>query len=182
VQVVLSERITAVYARNFIAHPTRKKRIGEETAEYSVTTEDGGMVFFETESGIQGSVLVSQVSAGYKNQLQISVDCEKYSMQWNQEQSDRLTIGSREYGVTQIFAAPDAVDKSISRYATLPSGHPVGWADAFTNGIREFYDSLLQGSYKVLPHSYSDFANGTYIMKIVEVCLKSNITQKWERV
>ncbi|KAA6329832.1 1 5-anhydro-D-fructose reductase [termite gut metagenome] len=181
-QVILGEKIVAVYARNFIVHPARKKRDGKEVTEYPVNTEDGGLILFETESGIQGSVVVSQVSAGYKNQLQISVDCEKYSMRWNQQQSDRLIIGSRENGETQVFAAPDAVDGSVSRYATLPSGHPVGWADAFTNGIREFYNALLQNSYQTQTHTYSDFDNGTYVMKIVEACLKSNTNQRWEKV
>jgi len=182
-QVVLGEKVTAVFAQNFIAHPVRKRKEGSLWVEYPVETEDGGMIFFETESGIRGSVLISQVSAGYKNQLFISVDCEKYSMRWNQEQSDRLLIGTRESGVTELFAAPDAVDEKASRYAALPSGHPVGWADAFTNGIREFYRSLFDGSYKnTNPPPYSDFENATYIMKIVEACMKSNRSGKWEKI
>ncbi|MDL2322810.1 hypothetical protein LJC52_02375, partial [Bacteroidales bacterium OttesenSCG-928-A17] len=111
-----------------------------------------------------------------------SVDCEKYSMRWNQEQSDRLVIGSRENGVTELYAGPNTVDPSISRYATLPPGHPVGWADAFTNGIREFYRSVFDGSYKENAPVYSDFENGTYIMKIVDACLKSSGSGKWETV
>ncbi|KAA6333236.1 Glucose-6-phosphate 3-dehydrogenase [termite gut metagenome] len=181
-QVVLNDKVMTVCAKNFIAHPTRKRKVGKEITEYPVNTEDGGVILFETEGGVQGSVVISEVSGGYKNQLQISVDCEKYSMRWDQQQSDRLIIGSRENGETQLFAAPDAVDGSVSRYATLPSGHPMGWADAFTNGIREFYNSLFQKSYKSKSLSYSDFDNGTYIMKIVEACLKSNKSQKWEKV
>jgi predicted dehydrogenase len=182
VQVVTGKKVQSVYAQNFIAHPVRKKIIGEKTVNYPVETEDGGMILFEMEDGVKGSVLISQVSAGYKNQLLLSVDCEKYSMRWNQEQSDRLIIGTRESGVQEIFASPDAVDKSASRYATLPSGHPVGWADAFTNGIKEFYRSIFQNTYKEQTKSYADFENGTYIMKIVDACMKSNQSGKWEIV
>ncbi|GHV60336.1 dehydrogenase [Bacteroidia bacterium] len=181
-QVVTGKKVTAVYAQNFIAHPVRKKPVQGQWVEYPVETEDGGMIFFELEEGVRGSVLISQVSAGYKNQLFISVDCEKYSMRWNQEQSDRLIIGARESGVTEHFAAPDAVDKTVQRYATLPAGHPVGWADAFTNGIRELYRSLFYQSYKNNNLAYSDFENGTYIMKIVEACMKSHQSGKWEKV
>jgi predicted dehydrogenase len=180
VQVITGKKVAAVYAQNFIAHPVRKKTIEGKTVDYPVETEDGGMIFFEMEDGVRGSVLISQVSAGYKNQLFVSVDCEKYSMRWNQEQSDRLLIGTRESGVSELFASSDAVDEQVKRYATLPSGHPVGWADAFTNGIREFYRSIFDHS----PDnpSYSDFENGTDIMKIVDACLRSNQSGKWEKV
>jgi predicted dehydrogenase len=182
VQVVAGKKVTAVYAQNFIAHPVRKKSVEGKWVEYPVETEDGGMILFEMEGGIRGSVLISQVSAGYKNQLFLSVDCEKYSMRWNQEQPDRLLIGTRSSGIVERFAAPDAVDDDVRRYATLPSGHPVGWADAFTGGIREFYRSLLDRSYKNAVPAYSDFENGTYIMKIVDACMKSHQSGKWEKV
>jgi len=181
-QVIAGKKIVSVYARNFITHPVRKKTIDGKLIEYPVDTEDGGMILFEMEDGTQGTTLISQVSAGYKNHLFISVDCEKYSMRWNQEQSDRLIIGDRENGEIQRFASADTVDNSISRYATLPTGHPVGWADAFTNGIREFYNSVFHGTYKNGNTTYSDFENGTYIMRIVEACLKSSKTGEWEKV
>ena len=180
IQVITGEKVTSVYAQLLMAHP---ERINPETKQsYPVETEDGGMIFFELGNGVKGSVMVSQVSAGYKNNILFSVDCEKYSMRWNQEQSDRLLIGTRDSGITELHAAPNAVDASISRYATLPPGHPVGWADAFTNGIREFYKALVDGSYKNSNVTYSDFENGTYIMKIIDACLKSNKTGKWEKV
>lgn len=178
VQTITGKRVESVYAHNFIAHPTRKKVSGDKTEDFKVETEDGGLIIFRLEDGTQGSLVVSQISAGYKNQLLVSVDCEKYSMRWNQEQSDRLVIGTRENGLTEIFAAADAVDPSVSRYATLPSGHPVGWADAFTNGFREFYNSIFNDTYKN-GVTYSDFENATYIMKIVDACLKSSKSGSW---
>lgn len=177
VQAITGKKIVSVYSRNFITHPVRKKG----AADFKVETEDGGLIMFQMEDGTQGSLVVSQVSAGYKNQLFVSVDCEKYSMRWNQEQSDRLLIGTRENGVTEIFASADAVDPSVSRYATLPSGHPVGWADAFTNGFREFYNSIFDNSYSK-GVTYSDFENATYVMKIVDACLRSSKNDKWENV
>jgi len=179
-QVITGKKVTAVYAQLFTAHP---ERINPSTKQsYPVETEDGGMIFFELEDGVKGSVMVSQVSAGYKNNILFSVDCEKYSMRWNQEQSDRLVIGTRDSGIIEIHAAPNAVDASISRYATLPPGHPVGWADATTNGIREFYRSLFTNDYQTQMPLYSDFENGTYVMKIIEACLRSNRSNQWEKV
>lgn len=179
VQVITGKKVTSVYARNFIAHPTRKQVVDGKAVDTPIETEDGSTILFEMEDGTQGSVIVSQVSAGYKNHLLVSVDCANYSMRWDQEQSDRLHIGTREKGIQQIIAAPDAVDKSIAHYATLPSGHPAGWQDAFTNGFKEFYKSIMNNTYTNEKQTYSTFANATYIMKIVEACMKSSENKEW---
>ena len=182
VQVVTGQKVASVYARNFKAYPVRKRVNDGSESEYEVATEDGGMILFELENGVPGSVVVSQVSAGYKNSQYFSFDCSRYSMRWNQEQSDRVWIGSREGGLQEIFAAPGMVDGSINRYATLPAGHPVGWADAFANGFREFYASLSDGSYRNGKTTYADFADAAYIMRIVDACMRSNKNGKWEKV
>lgn len=173
-QVVTGQKVKSVYARNFITHP---HRLGQQ-----VDTEDGSTILFEMEDGTPGSVVVSQVSAGYKNHNAISVDCAHYSMRWNQEQSDRLQIGSREHGVQHIYPSPESVDPSILEYVTLPSGHPVGWQDAHTNGIRMFYKSLLNSSYKNETQPYSTFEDATYIMKIVEACMLSSNEKRWVEI
>ena len=182
IQFITGRKVVAVYAQNFIAYPERKKKEKGQIVSFPVETEDGGIIMFEMEGGLRGSTIVSQVSAGYKNNIFFSVDCEKYSMRWNQEQSDRLFIGTRDAGITEYYASPDAVSPEISRYATLPPGHPVGWADAFTNGIREFYRSLTEKTYLTQAPVYSDFGNAVYIMKIIDACLQSNRSGKWEKI
>jgi predicted dehydrogenase len=182
IQFITGKKVVAVYARNFIACPERKKMENGKQVSYPVETEDGGIIFFELEGGLRGSTVISQVSAGYKNNILFSVDCERYSMRWNQEQPDRLVIGTRESGVTEHFASPDGIAPEISRYATLPAGHPVGWADAFTNGIREYYRALIDRTYLTQPPVYSDFENAVYIMKIIDACLRSNKNNRWEKV
>lgn len=176
VQAVTGKKVAAVFANNFTVHP---ERIGG-TGRHAVDTEDGSLVILRFDDGTLGTVVVSQVSAGYKNNFDISLDCQRYSLRWNQEQSDRLKIGTREGGVQEIYAGAEFMDESVKRYATIPSGHPVGWADAFTNGIREFYSSLRDGSYnngETL--SYSDFASAVYVMRIVDACMESSASGKW---
>lgn len=174
VQVVTGQKIKGVYARNFIAHPFRQGQ--------KVETEDGSTILFELQDGTPGSVVVSQVSAGYKNHNAISVDCAHCSMRWNQEQSDRLMIGSREHGVQHIYPSAESVDPSIRQYVTLPSGHPVGWQDAHTNGIRMFYQSIFDNSYRNEKQPYSTFADATYIMQIIEACMLSSEEKRWVEV
>lgn len=173
VQAVTGRRIISVLANNFTVHPQR----GDG---HTVDTEDGSMVVLKFDDGTIGNVVVSQVSAGYKNNFDISLDCQNYSLRWNQEQSDRLKIGTREGGVCDTYAGPEFLADGIKRYGTIPSGHPVGWADAMTNAVKEFYASVQDGSYKdACSLSYSDFANAVYIMRIVEACMRSSDSGQW---
>ncbi|MCC8034955.1 MAG: Gfo/Idh/MocA family oxidoreductase [Rikenellaceae bacterium] len=173
VQAVTGKKIAAVHADNFTVHP-------ERGTGHRVDTEDGSVVVMKFDDGTVGNLVVSQVSAGYKNNFDISLDCQKYSLRWNQEQSDRLRIGTREEGVREIYTGEEFLANSIKRYATIPSGHPVGWADAMTNAVREFYASIQDGSYTCPQNlSYSDFANAVDIMKIVEACMESSRSGEW---
>ncbi|MCD8072334.1 MAG: Gfo/Idh/MocA family oxidoreductase [Alistipes sp.] len=176
VQAVTGKRITAVHADNFTVHP-------ERGSGHRVDTEDGSIVVIKFDDGTVGNLVVSQVSAGYKNNFDISLDCQNYSLRWNQEQSDRLRIGTREDGVREIYAGEEFLGEDIKRYATIPSGHPVGWADAMTNAVREFYSSIRDGSYRCPENlSYSDFTNAVYIMRIVEACMESSRSGEWVEV
>ena len=74
-----------------------------------------------------------------------------------------------EHGVTMAFHG-DAV-----RYATLPSGHPLGWADALRSAVREYYNDVKG----VSACNYATFADGDYIERIVEACVKSSREDKW---
>lgn len=190
VQVILNKKIVHVYAKLVTIYPVRKKPISEvETfakadkgAKYkdvSIDTEDAGFILVQFDDGTYGSLTLSQVSGGYKNALYVSVDCERYSMRWNQEEADHLILGSRELGETKIYAASGNMTGEANDYAALPGGHPVGWADALYNNINQFYQSVLSKTFLNGQQNYSTFRDALYIMKIVNACLKSNKNNTW---
>ena len=121
---------------------------------------------------------LSQVTGGHKNDLEISVDGSNYSMTWRQEEADKLWIGARPFGTIQKHAGPEMLQGDAVRYATLPSGHPVGWHDALRNGIREFYAAVRGGA----ADNYATFRDGDQVVRIVEACLKSSREKKWADV
>jgi len=65
------------------------------------------------------------------------------------------------------------------RYATLPGGHSLGWADALKSAVNSFYESILCGSFTQDLTGYATFNDGHYIMKLVEACLLSSRTKAW---
>ena len=190
-QCVLDRKIEAVWAKLITVHPTRKKPRQEvETFVHSkgeydsvtILSEDVGFIIVRFEGNLFGNLILSQVSGGHKNNLRIEVDAQRYSMQWKQENSDCLYIGTRENGTRKLQASPDTVHESIMRYATLPGGHSVAWSDALRNGIGEFYSAVRAGSYAEENRTYADFNDGLELIKLTEACILSNQIGNWVEI
>ncbi len=189
VQCITGQKIVRVFAKLITVFAARKKPSQEvETfaaarnatyTAYPVDTEDAGLILVQLQDGTLGSLTLSQISGGHKNDLAVSVDCENYSLYWEQESADRLWIGSRKDGTRLVYASPSTVSGDAQRFATLPEGHAVAWNDALTNGIREFYLAIENDTYQQQAQSYSTFQDGYDIIKIVDACLESNRTDTW---
>ena len=59
----------------------------------SVDTEDVALVMFRTAAGRDGSVVVSQISPGRKNQLRFEIAGADATLAFDQEQPDTLWVG-----------------------------------------------------------------------------------------
>lgn len=187
-EAVLGHPIVRVFAKLFTAWPTRKKPTAAletfakagagATEEVPTRTEDGGTILIEFEGGLPGSLLLSQISGGYKNDLSLCVSASNASLRWEQELPDRLFVGTQQSTET-LHCAPGAVHPEVARYATLPAGHVTAWSDALRNNIREFYTALRAGTYAAPAQSYATFHSAAHIMRIVDACLESNKTQAW---
>ena len=152
---MLGRRIKSVYANLIHLYPVRKKteeaagtfekpgRNGRQYTEIAVPSEDAAFVMAEFEDGIQGLFLISQVSAGKKNGLALTVNGTVASLTWQQERADHLFIGERENGNEDLYASVQNVGSYAAPWTALPDGHSVGWADAFCNGITSFYGLSL---------------------------------------
>lgn len=193
VQVVLDKKITEVYAKLLTVYPTRLKAEGktetfasaDTAANYTpvaIDTEDAGVIMVKFSDGTFGTVTLSQVSGGYKNALELSVDCANYSLRWEQEEADHMLVGDRTHGVTKVYASAGAMTDDANDYAGLPGGHPTGWADALKNNIKLFYDAIMTEQWRNDKQEYATFREATYIMRIVEACLKSDEENKWMTV
>lgn len=191
-EYVTSRRIVKVNAKLFKSFEKRKKyqNLGtfadvDKTSHnfdlIKVENEDGALVQVEFEGGILGSLLISQVCAGKKNGLKINISGEKYALEWQQEQADRLWIGNRDKGNEEIYADAKYVSEGAKKYATLPNGHPVGWQDALTNSIKSFYRDVEEKNYGK-EHPYATFEDANHILKVIDACFESDETGNWVKV
>lgn len=189
IQLIMDSRIEAVYAKLLTVYEQRKRPLvaaqtfaSNSDASYelvNVDTEDAGFIMLRFANGVYGNIVLSQVSGGYKNAFTISVDCAKYSLQWDQESPDRIQIGDRNVGTIKKLSAAGGNTDDANAYTSLPAGHPVGWADALTNNINLFYCAIKNGTAGKQMQEYATFEDATYIMKIVDACLESNAQDRW---
>lgn len=189
-QVVAQQKITAVNARLITAYPTRKRfeksggtfsgAAGGSFETISVKNEDEAFIMVRFEGGAHGLCRVSQVCAGRKNAMAVEVEGSRCSLAWNQERPDRLWVGRRDTPNEMVYADKKFLTGRAKELSYLPAGHPLGWQDALKNAIEAFYTAVRRE--KAGPQNYATFADGAYVMQIIDACLKSNSAGQWMEV
>jgi predicted dehydrogenase len=142
---------------------------GRGTARRAVDTEDVATVQFETDRGALGSVVVSQVSPGRKNRLWIEFDAADEALVFDQESPELLWRGHRD-GVTLTYRDRDVLTPDAARLATLPAGHPQGYADCFDAFVADVYAAIRGDG---APDGTPSFADGRRAVRITEAVLAS---------
>jgi len=143
----------------------------------SVGTEDGGTIIFETNTGAQGSLVLSQVSAGRKNKLWFSIEGDGYSYVFDQENPDSLWHGGID--VNSVFMRGSARESSAAgRFSVLPAGHPQGYQDCFNAFIADTYSAISVGSSDGLPQ----FVDGLRAARLTAAVLESSKKREWVEV
>jgi predicted dehydrogenase len=182
-QFVSGHRITRVSARLFTAMPERILAHGQRAfaqgdgsgQTHAVTTEDAAIVQFETDQGALGSVVISQISAGRKNRLWIELDGAEASLAFDQENPEELWLGRREEA-TIVRRDPESLSPPAARLATLPPGHPQGYADCFDGFVADFYDAVRSGSPR---DGLPQFDDGLKAARITDAVLASAREHAW---
>ncbi|MDR0999917.1 MAG: Gfo/Idh/MocA family oxidoreductase [Clostridiales bacterium] len=167
---VYGKKIVSVCAEPFVAYKTR--------IDKEVNSDDGAIVIARFEDGLAASLVISQVSNGYKNDLSISADCAEYSLRWRQQDADKLIIGRRNGGEETIFTSSQYFTGGAKERATLPAGHPVGWADSLKNSIQAFYDGLRSENSNC-HNALCGFEDALWVMKVADACVRSGRSAKW---
>jgi len=183
-EFVSGQRLTRVNAR-FLTAVTERERAtgraafaqasGDSGETRSVETEDAAVVQFETDGGAIGSTVISQISAGRKNRLWLEIDSAEESLRFSQEEPESLWCGRRE-AVTIIKRDPAFLSPDAARLATLPAGHPQGYADCFDAFVSDVYDAIGAGE---PADGLPLFADGLRAARITDAVLSSARGGRW---
>ena len=106
-----------------------------------VGTEDAAVVQFETDQGAIGTTIVSQISAGRKNRLWLEFDGAEEAIRFTRRTPETLWVGRRE-AATLIRRDPEHLSPPAARLATIPPGHPQGYADCFDLFVDDVYAAI----------------------------------------
>jgi predicted dehydrogenase len=185
-EFVTGHRIARLSARTHTAVPERRDgparaafaaagQDSDDGALHAVATEDVALVQFETDGGAMGSVVVSQVSAGRKNALWLEVDAADGALAFDQEAPESLWWGRRA-AATLLRRDPATLSPSAARLATLPPGHPQGYADCFDLFVADVYAAIRDGAE---PDGLPGFADGVRAARLTEAVIASARDQQW---
>ena len=185
-EFVSGHRITRLCARKLIALPERLR--GSQQAAFErgaagdelrpVDTEDAALVLFETDRGALGSVVISQLSHGRKNRLWLELDGADETLAFDQEQPEMLWCGQRE-ATTLLRRDPATLSTEAARLATLPAGHPQGYADCFDGFVRDVYNAVRTGA---PVDGMPLFSDGLRAARLTEAVLASAAKPDWVEV
>lgn len=169
-EFVTGQRIVEVCARTSQVYEFRG------SPREPVDTEDIAIVQFQTDGGAVGSVVVSQVSPGRKNQLRLSVDGSDESVIFDQESPDTLEVASRSHS---LLIRRGNGDSTIGApYSILPPGHPQGYQESFNAFVSDVYDAIGGKVVDGLP----TFVDGARASLITDCVLESAEKGIWVTV
>ena len=139
-----------------------------ERAGASVATEDLVAAVVEFDGGGVGTLLVSQVAPGRKNGLVVEVATPADSFRFEQENPELLWVG-RRVGSMLVPRDPEQLGADAARLSIVPSGHPLGYQNAFDAFVADAY-AAIGGDRRVgLP----DFEDGLRAARITQAVLDS---------
>jgi predicted dehydrogenase len=186
VEFVTGDRISSLCAELVTALPERfsgdgthafEKRSNEHGRRKTVDTEDVAIVMFRTVRGVTGSVVISQISSGHKNQLRFEIAAADATLVFDQEQPDLLWVGRR--GPSELLTRdPAYLHPSAAKYVTVPAGHPQGYQDCFDAFVADTYQAIRLGSTDAVD-GLPTFADGLRAVLITDAVLRSAAAHRW---
>ncbi|MGZ6696186.1 MAG: Gfo/Idh/MocA family protein [Solirubrobacteraceae bacterium] len=150
------------------------ERIGRVLARFATVVEgrgdeDAATVLLETADGVIGTMLVSQVSPGRKNHLHLECAFAHASVRFEEQWPETLWVGRRT-GTETVWRDPETLHPAAARVATVPAGHPQGYADGFATFVADTYAAIRTG---VLPDGTPTFADGVRAARVVDAVVAS---------
>ena len=193
IQFVTGQKIVEVMAELHSCIPVRRKpksgpltfstvREGE-FEEVKDCLDEYASMFLRLDNGARGNFTTCQVAAGKKVDIDFQIFGSKESYGWSHVHPNALWVGHREKANEIFYESSQLQTKETSKYASLPTGHPMGYHDAVFNLFREYYDAVInkRNGLKVTAN-LPDFKDGHQEMRVVDAAVKSYRQGTWNKV
>ncbi len=157
--------------------------------------DDHFTTYGELSNGGKCLVRASQICIGHRNDLGIIVAGTKGTLEWSQEESEKVTIllpnqPDRTYWRGQVTAHDGFlgdVPQWLLDEPTIPSGHSEGFHDAYARLHREFEKDVRaykSGTpWKCDGSTYATIHDGRMGLSFIDACIKSDAADgAWQPV
>lgn len=141
--------------------------------------DDYGSAIIRFANGALGTVTASQISHGRENDLWIEIDGTKGSLEWHQEEPNKMLwrINGKPHQIMTRAGGP-YLSAEAGAATRIPSGHPEGYLEAFANIYSAAFDDMLRhasgqsvdGSKSIYPN----VADGVDGMNFITQCVASS--------
>jgi len=142
--------------------------------------DDYGHAVIRYQNGALGTVTASQISHGRENDLRIQIDGTLGSLEWHQEEPNKMLVrhnGKPHFLYTRDPNAPFTNDAGRAA-CRLPSGHPEAFFEAFANVYRAGFDAMAAaitgGSFERVDTIYPNVRDGVEGMYFIEQSVASS--------
>jgi predicted dehydrogenase len=175
-----------VHAFHLVEYVTGLRVTGLNASLLSVVggrrVDDDCTALLKLDNGAQAVLMTSQIAAGEGNGLRLRVYGDSGSLDWKQEDPNRLRVKWLDQP-EQIRHASGGYLSASARAATrLPGGHPEGYLEAFAVLYREFADALTawkDGRPDPLPETLPGIVAGVRGMRFIERAIESSRRKSW---
>src|SRR5579863_3574251 len=175
-----------VHAFHLTEYVTGLKVVGVNASLLSVVAgrklDDDCTALLRMENEARGVLVASQIAAGEGNGLRLRVYGEKGSLDWRQEDPNRLRVKWLDGPEEIRHAAGGYLSEDARAVTRLPGGHPEGYLEAFAVLYREFADGLnawKEGQANPLPNTLPGIVAGVRGMRFIDRAIESNRSQSW---
>ena len=185
-------RVSKVMADLYTAIPVRRRPQGpvetfanlsgtEELVSVTIGNDDAAVLMFTFDNGARGSLTVSQVSAGKKNNVQFEIAGSSSSLNWLSTHPDELMVGHRGKPNEIIVRDPGSMSAEAARVSFYPAGHVEGFGETFRGLFERVYADVVAGAPSTKP-DYPTFADGLEGLNVADAIWRSNQEQQWVQV
>jgi len=175
-----------VHAFHLTEYVTGLKVVGLNASLLSVVEgrklDDDCTALLRLSNGAQGVLMASQIAAGEGNGLRLRVYGDKGSIDWRQEDPNRLRVKWLDGPEETRHAAGGYLSEDARRVTRLPGGHPEGYIEAFAVLYREFADALIGWKEKptiAMPPTLPGVEAGVRGMRFIERAIESSHRKSW---
>lgn len=174
------------HAFHLAEYVTGLKVVGVNASLLSVVKgrklDDDCTALLRMDNDAQCVLIASQIAAGEGNGLRLRIYGEKGSLDWRQEDPNRLRVKWLEGPEEIRHAAGGYLSEDARSVTRLPGGHPEGYLEAFAVLYREFADALLnwkETGKAALPATLPGIEAGVRGMRFIDRAIESSNRRSW---